>query len=203
MAIKETIIGLATLASTILGSGSQSLISPLGKIQSKVLVEHKIDLSKRNEDQKVNEVFAYNVLLTVEYFKNGFELEPGETFAFHETILPEFEDKTLKTGWTKYTKQEGYKTTLGLVGNGACHLASLINWTASKADLKVVSKVNHNFAEIPGVPKEHGTSIRYTPDGSLNSRSQNLYVTNNKNHPVRFEFETEGQFLTLRILGEE
>jgi vancomycin resistance protein YoaR len=75
-----------------------------------------------------------------------------------------------------------------------------MNWTASEAGLEVVARVNHNFVPVPGVPKEYGTSIRYMPDGSLNSQNQNLYIKNNFDYPVKFVFEVNDQEVNLKLL---
>lgn len=200
--IKQQILGIVALISTILLPASQAvgpLLSPVPEVREEILAEHFLDLNTRAESTAVNEIFKYNILLALEYYNFSFTLEPGEVFAFHENIAPEFADLPVKTGWTRYTTKEGYKTVLGLPGNGVCHLASLMNWTATDSGLEVVSRVNHNFAPIPEVPKEYGTSIKYLPQGG-NSQNQNLYIKNTLDFPVRFVFETDEGEVTLKIL---
>lgn len=179
-------------------------------------------------DEYGSQVFADNILLTLHYLKRdtdylkinpdkqasgnidwekireSFEasltLEPGEVFAYHDTILPEFNGLPLKTTNAHYNLREGFKPLAGLPGNGVCHLASLINWVAQDAGLEVVAKVNHNFYPVPGVPKENGTSIRWGPNGEFNSRNQNLYIRNNFEVPVTFSFEAKKDSVLLSII---
>jgi len=49
------------------------------------------------------------------------------------------------------------------------------------------------------VPKEYGTSIRYMPDGSLNSQNQNLYIKNTFDFPVKFVFSVDREEVRLAI----
>jgi hypothetical protein len=199
--IKQQIIGLITLVSTALTPASQAmgeLLSPLPAIKEEVLAEHFLDLKVRSESDAVNEVFKDNILLALEYYGYSFILKPEEVFAFHANIASEFADLPVKTGGTNYTAKEGYKTILGLPGNGVCHLASLMNWTAADAGLEVTARVNHDFAPIPEVPREYGTSIRYMPAGG-NSQNQNLYIKNTFDFPVKFVFTTDSESVSLKI----
>jgi len=66
-------------------------------------------------------------------------LKPGEVFAFHEDVLPQFNHKVIKTTHTHFNSQEGFKSDGYLIGDGVCHLASLINWAAKDAGLKVTA----------------------------------------------------------------
>lgn len=179
--------------------------------REEVLAEQVLDLNERLPDSPSgNEVFKYNILLALKYFEGDtglaepftaeIELQPGEVFAFQENLLPEFEDKTVKTGWTKYIAQEGYQALAGLYGNGVCHLASLINWVASEAGLKVVAPANHNFWPVPGVPKEYGTSIRYLADGGWKTENQNLYLENTFDYPIKLVFNCSSDKVELKII---
>lgn len=199
----EKIIVLAALISTALAPSPQPLLSPVPVILNseapkEVLAEHQLDLSNRNPSSQINGVFAFNVLHALTYFPETIILQPGEVFAFHEHVLPEFKDQPLKTGGTLFSTKEGYQTALGLSGNGVCHLASLMNWTASEAGLEVTAKVSHSFAPIPGVPKEFGTSIRTLP-ASANTQNQNLYLKNNFDFPVELVFEEIDKNLNFKI----
>ncbi|MBL7150763.1 VanW family protein [Candidatus Microgenomates bacterium] len=203
--IKEQVIGLIALVSTVLTPLNQKageLLSPLSETQEEILAEHDLNLETRAKGPYVNEVFKFNILHAIDLYNNGFVLQPNEVFAFHENIRLEFNDLPVKTGWTKYTAKEGYKTVLGLPGNGVCHLASLMNWVSSEAGLEVIARVNHNFAPVPEVPKEYGTSIRYMRDGSRNTKNQNLYIKNIFDFPVEFVFETDNRGVNLKILSQ-
>lgn len=188
---------------------AEPLVWPIPR--EKVLAEHVLDLNERlPASPSGNEVFKYNILLNLKYlegnldlgdsFTTEVELQPGEVFAYQENLLPEFQDKSVKTGGTKFIAQEGYKALGGLYGNGVCHLASLINWTASDAGLKVTALANHNFWPIPGVPKEYGTSIRYLPDNGWKTKNQNLYIENPFDEPVKLVFHSFPEEVKLKVI---
>jgi len=200
--MKQTIVGIITLISTAILPVSQAatpLLSPIPEYmrvlgnQEVVLAEHSLDLTSRDEVEIVNKVFAFNILKALEYLgTETFSLNPGEVFAFHANVLPEFENPVITMN-SKFYIEEGYKAIGGLGGNGVCHLASLINWVGSEAGLEVTALASHSFAPVPGVPKEFGTSIR------SQSQNQNLYIKNNLNFPVVFSFQTENKEVRLKI----
>lgn len=195
--------------------------------QAEVLVEKSFSLETRNANEGVAQTFTDNILLCLHYlnqdtesfkkdkekvgpenidwekvkepFEVSFVLKPGEYFAFHGNILSEYQDKSLITGNSQFSYQDGYKAVAGLYGNGVCHLASFINWVASEADLEVNSPVNHDFYPIPEVPQEFGTSILYWPDNGRNSANQNLYLKNNFDSPILFTFNFDGEKLELKV----
>lgn len=187
----------------------EPLVWPIPR--EEVLAEHILDLNERlPNSEKGNEVFKYNILLNLKYlegnldlgnsFTTEIELQPGEVFAYQENLLPEFQDKSVKTSGTKFIAQEGYQAFAGLYGNGVCHLASLMNWTASEAGLKVTALANHNFWPIPGVPKEYGTSIRYLPDNGWKTKNQNLYIENPFEEPVKLVFYSSTDEVKLKVI---
>lgn len=198
--IKEQILALVTLVSTALLPVSSVVdLAP-------VLAEHTLDLTSREPNPYANEVFADNILLSLHYLKGDvalpvnweeirqpfaayFTLAPGEVFAFHEDVLPEFKDKVAKTTGAHFNWQDGFRSDGWLVGDGVCHLATLMNWVASEAGLRVVSPANHDFLPVPGVAREYGTSILWHPDGGWRSQNQNLYVQNTFDYPVKFNFK--------------
>jgi len=213
--IKQTIISIATLVSTILTPVSPVGVTLLSPIPEKpvlvVLAEHSLDLTTREPGEYANEVFADNIVLSLHYLKSdvergnidwkeirasfevAFVLRPEEIFAFHGNVLPEFESPVVTMN-SRFFIEEGYRSVGGLGGNGVCHLASLINWVAAEADLEVTAKVNHNFYPVPGVPGQFGTSIR------SQSKTQNLYIKNNFEIPVVFAFSVEGGEVNLKIV---
>ncbi|MDO8551848.1 MAG: VanW family protein [bacterium] len=205
-----------------LGGTFDNLIS-----QPLVLAEHSLDLATRLSNTEANQVFVDNILLTLRYLKGDvgdlrvdkgklatgnidwekarepFEasltLNPGEVFAYHDAVLPGYRSLPIKTTNAHYMLKEGFKPLSGLPGNGVCHLASLINWVATDAGLEVVAKVNHDFYPVPGVPRINGTSIRYAPDGSNNSFNQNLYIKNQFDTPITFNFKADGENVVMQI----
>lgn len=216
--VTETVLGTAMFIS-LLATPSPAVLSPLVyPFGPQVLAEHRLNLTMRLPEAGAAQIFADNILLTLHYLKGDVEnpkeidwekirepfmveltLEPGEVFAYHDALLPEFSDKKVKTTNAHFDYPQGFKSLEGLVGNGVCHLASLINWVASDAGLEVTANVNHDFYPVPGVPQEFGTSIRWDPTGARNSFNQNLYVKNTFDYTVTFEFKANNEAVDLKI----
>ncbi len=185
------------------------------------LAERGFSLENRYNVPSVNTVFKDNILLTLRYlegsvdeksdisweavekpFRYEFTLEPGRGFAFHDQILPEYQDEVIKTTNAHFNFQDGFKTDGLLYGDGVCHLASLINWVARDAGLTSIYFANHDFAKINDVPREYGVSIKTVPGQFANSSRQNLYIVNNLDKPVVFVFDYDGTDLTISVLKE-
>ena len=196
------IIAAATILLTSLGS----------KPKTSALSEVSYSLKNRYSNSFVNDVFADNILLTIAYLdgmvKKGqnvpwkaveaqkearFSLKPGETFAFHDTVLDKYKGKVALTTNAHFNSLEGFKSDGWLIGDGVCHLASFMYVAAKDADLDVEAPTAHDFAVIPNIEKKDGVSI-YSE-----SQLQNLYITNNKNTPISFVFEHKDGNLTIRV----
>lgn len=189
------------------------LVSPQIRGTSSVaLASHSMSLENRYGNDFVNGVFKDNILLALNYtsgavkdkedvnwdevrkpFHFDLSLNPGEGFAFDDKILPEYKDKITKTTNSHFVSYEGYKSDGWLIGDGVCHLASLIHWVAIDAGLTSISLRNHDFANIPEVPKEYGVSIMSS------DANQNLYIINNLDKPVIFSFDWDGTNLTVSV----
>ena len=184
------------------------------------LAVHEMSLEDRYSNTSVNEVFKDNILLTTHYMKGdsidprridwkevekpleySFILKPGQTFAFHDDVLPEYKEKVAKTTNAHFNMQEGFKSDGYLAGDGVCHLASLLYWTAKDAALEVNAPTNHNFAKIPEIPKEFGVAIYNDASKNTINQLQNLYVTNNKLFPILISFDYNGK--TLKVSAKE
>jgi hypothetical protein len=183
-----------------------------------VLASRSFSLNQRYGNSFVNEVFKDNILLAVRYtqgnvktksdisweevtkpFSYSFTLNPGEGFAFHDQILPEYKNTIVKTTNSHFNATDGYKFSGALYGDGVCHLASLIHWAALDAGLKSVSLASHDFAKINEVPREYGVSIKYMPGEFANSSRQNLYIVNTQDKPVTFTFDYNGTDLKIGV----
>ena len=183
-----------------------------------VLGQEDYSLENRYSNTFVNDVFADNILLTLAYmrgevrkgeriiwekvrapFTYSLTLDPGQTFAFHERVLPEFKDKIAATTNAHFNSGEGFRSDGRLVGDGVCHLASFMNVVAREAKLEVVSPTRHDFAKIEDVAKEMGVSIFYNPNGVGNSARQNLYITNNREERIAFVFEYKNKTLDIQV----
>ncbi len=180
--------------------GTQNL--PAGR--QGVRAERSFSLTDRYPDRGVNDVFRYNILHTLDLMDQksySFTLNPGQVFAFHEDVLPKFEGKIAATTRAHFNYTDGFKSDGWLMGDGVCHLASLLYWAAKSAGLEALAPTNHNFANIPEVPKEYGVSIFYTPGARDANARQNLYITNTFDKPVRFAFLEDGSRLTVKVMN--
>lgn len=193
------------------------LVNPL--TGNYLLAQHEMSLDNRYSNQFVNDVFKDNILLNLAYldgrvtsqkdikwdeitkpFQYEFKLDPNKTFAFHSDVEDKYKDSLVKTTNAHFNSQEGFKTDGYLFGDGVCHLASLINWVAKDAGLEVEAPTNHDFANIPDVPKKYGVSIYSSPFSKGSNAQQNLYITNNKNKPVTFKFEYINNRVSVAIV---
>lgn len=203
--------------SAIFGNVDQ-LISPKAE---EVLAEYEMSLDNRYDNGFVNEVFKDNILLNLAYMegrlqisrnvdwdevKKGsqfeFRLEIGQTFAYHDDVLDKYQDKVVKTTNAHFNAVEGFRSSGYLFGDGVCHLASLINIVARKANLEVEAPTNHDFRTIPDIPKEYGVSIYSNPYTKGANPRQNLYITNNKEKSVIFKFEYQDNKVKVSILEQ-
>lgn len=220
--LKKCVPALIVLPLTfgsLLGSGgSQNFVSPF---QGQYLLAQKeLSLGNRIGNNFVNDVFKKNILLNLAYLSNRvsnasdikwdeitkpfsyeFLLNPNQTFAFHEDIAEKYQKTLAKTTNAHFNAREGFKTDGYLFGGGVCHLASLLNWAAKDAGLLVEAPTNHNFANIPDIPKEYGVSIYSSPLSKGSNTLQNLYITNNKNKPVAFKFEYYNDKVKVSVAG--
>lgn len=191
---------------------------PSAYTTTQTLSEKEYSLSDRYANTYVNDVFADNILLTLAYmrgvtkdgqavdwnkvkedFSYTMVMKPGETFAFHDAILPQYKHTTLETTNAHFDYSEGFKSDGWLVGDGVCHLASFMNVVARDAKLQVDSPTLHDFAAIPDVPKEYGVAIYYSPNSPEGSSLQNLYITNTFSMPVAFIFTYKENKLDIKV----
>lgn len=206
--LTDTLAKISTAALLTVGQ----LITPAPS--EKVLASHEMSLEARYYP-----VQKENILLNMAYldgrvksksdinwneikkpFKSEFKLEPNQVFAYHDDILPQFEGKNIKTQSSHFMGSEGYVSAGYLVGDGVCHSASLIYWTALDAGLEALAPASHNFMPIPEIDKKYGVSIYANPDTKRANANQNLYITNSKERPVEFKFEYDGDKLRVSII---
>jgi hypothetical protein len=191
-------------------------------VHEQVLSQHAMSLEDRYPVQSVSDVFKDNILLTLYYlsgkvkdpsqinwdeihkpFHYEMTLKPGEVFAFHNDVLPQYQGKTIVTTNATFGPSDGFRSDGYLYGDGVCHLASLINWAARDAGLSVNAPTNHNFAVIPEISREYGTAIYYSPGQSQTNEMQNLYVENNLQKPVHFVFDYKDGMLSVSVAEEK
>jgi hypothetical protein len=184
------------------------------------MASHTMSLEDRYGNTYVNNVFKDNILLTLGYLRGSvkgvggiswdevekpftyeFTLKPGEEFAFHDSILAQYNGNVVKTTNAHFNYTDGFKSDGYLTGDGVCHLASLVYWTAKDAGLAAIAPRNHNFAAIPDIPREYGVAIYDKPGELESSGFQNLYITNNKENAVKFVFEYKDNALTVSVVN--
>lgn len=198
---------LATVASlTIIFSGQPVIRN------NKIIAQVNYSLSDRYSNAYVNDVFADNILLTLAYMSgkvkagenisweavktpgsNTFFLKPGETFAFHDSVLAKYKNSIVATTNAHFNSSEGFKSDGWLVGDGVCHLASFMYVAAKNAGLEVEAPTPHDFAVIPNIEKKDGVSIY------AENTLQNLYITNNQSKEIAFVFVHKINTLTIRV----
>lgn len=225
--IETVLFSLAMLAVTpspmaLLSMPSNSLEAILGVTQASKTVQlsiREMSMNNRYPVASVSEIFKDNILLNIAYLdrrvtsasdidwnkvtqasRSEFTLQPNEVFAYHDEVLPQYKGKVVMTTNTQFNKQDGYKTDGYLYGDGVCQLASLLNWAAKDANLEVYAPANHDFANIPEVPKEHGVAIFYDPSDLNHSANRNLYITNNQDKPITFVFDYSDGILKISVL---
>lgn len=208
----------AIAAFSVITTQSGGAFADIRAHADQVLATKEYSLSDRYSNSYVNNVFSDNILLTLAYMRGAVKegqsvdwnkvkgdftysmtLKPGEAFAFHDSILPQYKNSVGITTNAHFNSTEGFESDGWLVGDGVCHLASFINVVAREAKLQVESPTPHDFAAIPDVPREFGVAIYYMPGESGSSSLQNLYITNNFNVPVVFTFTHKGDKLDIVV----
>lgn len=225
--IETVLFSLAILAVTpspmaLLSMEQGSIEAILSTNQAPKVIElatKEMSMNNRYPVASVSEIFKDNILLNIAYLdgsvksasdinwakvtqasRTEFTLQPNEVFAYHDEVLAKYAGKVTVTTNTQFNKQDGYKTDGYLYGDGVCQLASLLNWVAKDANLEVYAPANHDFANIPEVPKEHGVAIYYDPGNTTHSANRNLYITNNQDKPITFVFDFDGGVLKISVV---
>jgi len=190
-------------------------------VQVKQLASEQISLDKRYAVESVNSVFKDNILLNLAYlfgkvtkkedikwdeiekpFEYSFTLMPDKTFAYHSDVLEQYKSSLVKTTNANFNFDDGFKSDGYLTGDGVCHLASLMYWSAKTAGLTAYAPTSHDFAVIPEIDKEFGVAIYKVPGNYNTNAMQNLYITNNKKNPVTLEFTYKDSELKFSIYEE-
>ena len=215
--MENTIIGMALLLSTTVTSlnpvlAGQTLIASQVVVANETLSSRTLDLKIRSSFPTVNEGFSDNILLSLHYLNGekffagnvdweevrkplsvSFVLSSDEVFAFHDTVLPQYQNPAVTMN-SNFSMKDGYKFVAGLPGSGVCHLATLMTWVAKEAGLEVTALANHDFAPVKGVERKYGTSIKsFSP-------TQNLYIKNTTEVPLVFEFMASEDSVVFSIL---
>lgn len=208
-----TLIGM--VLSYIVATSSAWIVSPLGA--QNVLSSHEMSLEKRYSEEFVNSVMRKNILLNLGYMRGIVKagdlidwaevekpflwtrtLEPNQTVSYHDIVLEKYKGAT-PLATVHFAGNEGFLSDGWIIGDGVCHLASLISWAARDAGLFVEAPTSHDFREIPEVPKEQGVSVYSNPLNRSRSEPQNLYIQNTLSYPVEFVFTYDGEVLEITV----
>lgn len=200
-------------------NGLNPAVSTPDQPQKNVLTKRSISLENRQINKPLNDIYKDNILLNMAYMRGlvstkaqinwdeirkpfvyDVNLKPGEVFAYHDSVLQEYDGKVVKNTNSHFSAAEGYISDGNLFGMGVCHSASLINWAAKDAGLNSVAPSNHDFAVIREVDKKYGVAIYSSPESHTSSARQNLYITNNFEQEVTLKFEYDGVSLGVSIL---
>ncbi len=203
---------------TFLPSIALTAMLAIAPAQPHQLASHQISLENRYPVESVSQVFKKNILLNMAYlngkttkgervdweevekpFQYQFVLDPGQTFAFHDGVLTKYKGKVTKTTNAHFSSTEGFISDGYLIGDGVCHLASLMKWVAVDAGLEVEAPHNHDFAAIPEIDKKYGVGIFNQTGNDQDPGEANLYITNNKEHPITFTFDYKDNNLSLKV----
>jgi hypothetical protein len=214
--MKILAFAISAILSTHLATGTPNLLKTA---DFHVLAQKSFSLNQRYSNQFVNDVFKDNILLTLAYMDGKISdssniswdavekpqeytlnLGSGEVFTFNQDVLPSYQGKVIKTTNAHFNSQDGFKFSGLYYGDGVCHLASLIYWAAKDAGLETQAPVRHDFAPIPQVPREYGTSIYYIPGNTAANAQKNLYVVNSKEKDIQLVFTYDGENLNLQII---
>lgn len=217
--IFATFMAVIVVQAHAFGFGSLLFDKPHQSTETVVLSERSFSLNKRYGNQYVSDIFAKNILLTLAYmrgtvkskqdvnwnnvtkpFHYSFNITPGQIFAFHNELLPEYKNKVVRTTNANFSYGQGFLNDGWLTGDGVCHLASLIYWAAKDAGLATNNVIPHDFAVIPQVPRKYGVAIYDDGTADMTSELQNLYVDNNKKTPVTISFDYNGDLLKVSVL---
>jgi hypothetical protein len=194
---------------------------PVAQEDAVVLSSRTMDMTNRHAVESVNQVFADNILLSLAYLR-GIQINPSsvdweqvrqpfthditlykdETFAFHTSVLPAYA-YVVATTHSSFGLSDGYKHSGLLAGDGVCHIASLLYWAAKDAGLDAYAPTNHDFASIPGIPREYGVSIYYTVGNVSASAQQNMYIANRNDMPVKIRISYDGSVITTSVIAPQ
>ena len=188
--------------------------SPITEQREIILSSKSISLNDRHPKKVVNEVIRKNILLCLAYMNRNvdnsseidwavvdspsqyeFTLQPGEIFAFQDKVLPQYAPTAVTTR-SNYSSEQGFLWDGKRYGGGVCDLASLMCWAAKTAGLNQTYVPTNHTGLIPGIPDEYIVSIFY----GWEEDTHNLYIPNNMDKPVCFEFNYDGNDLSVNVI---
>lgn len=190
---------------------------PVTEQKEIVLSSKSISLNDRHPKWSVNEIVRKNILLCLAYmsgrvddasdidwatvespFQYEFTLQPGEVFAFHDQVLPQYAPATVTTR-SNFSFEQGYLWDGKYYGGGICDLASFMCWAAKTAGLDQTYVPTRHTKPIPDIPDEYTVAIFY----GWERETHNLYIPNSMDKSVKFIFTYREDTLTVKVIREE
>lgn len=143
-------------------------------------------LSTWTADQESDENRATNLRLACEAI-NGIILNPGETFSYNQTLGERTEERGYKPGASYSGGQTVYT-----IGGGICQVSSALYYCTLLADLEIVYRDCHGFAQ------------EYVPlgmDAMVSWGSTDFLFRNNRSNPIQIKAEADGGKVVISING--
>lgn len=143
-------------------------------------------LSTWTADQKSDENRATNLRLACEAI-NGIILNPGETFSYNQALGERTEARGYKPGASYSGGQTVYT-----IGGGICQVSSALYYCTLHADLEIVYRDCHGFAQ------------EYVPlgmDAMVSWGSTDFLFRNNRSSPIQIKAEADGGKVVISIYG--
>lgn len=171
--------------------GSQLEI-PFIQIEPEITAENIGDkmfndqLSTWTAEQESDENRATNLRLACEAI-DQIVLDPGETFSYNQTLGERTEERGYKPGASYSGGQTVYT-----IGGGICQVSSALYHCALHADLEIVYRDCHGFAQ------------EYVPlgmDAMVSWGSTDFLFRNNRSSPIRIEAKADGGKVVISIYG--
>lgn len=150
------------------------------KYVNKIIAKYTTSFAGSSADRITNIALAASKI-------DGYVLNPGKRFSYNQVVGP----RTAAAGFKNAHVYVGTKVVDG-IGGGICQVSSTLYNAVVLADLKTVTRVNHSIP-VSYVPLGRDATVSY---GTID------YVfENNKPYPVSIKAKTEGNTLTVSIVG--
>lgn len=143
-------------------------------------------LSTWTADQESDANRATNLRLACEAI-DQIVLAPGETFSYNQALGERTEERGYKPGASYSGGQTVYT-----IGGGICQVSSALYYCALHADLEIVYRDCHGFAQ------------QYVPlgmDAMVSWGSTDFLFRNNRSSPIRIDAKADGGKVVISIYG--
>lgn len=146
----------------------------------------KDQLSTWTADQESDANRATNLRLACEAI-DGIVLYPNEVFSYNQALGERTEERGYKPGESYSNGQTVYT-----IGGGICQVSSALYYCVLNADLEIVYRDNHGYAQ------------EYVPlgmDAMVSWGSTDFLFRNNRDNPIRITAKADGGKVVISIYG--